>query len=55
MLVLEYALECIFLGIGQSKVTIVDKKEPVEVLLDADVCAGVVLSHYTLHVWHRDR
>ena len=53
MLVLEYALGCIFLG--QSKVTIVVKKEPVEVLLDADVCAGVVLSHYTLHVWHKDR
>ena len=27
---------------------------PVEVFLDADVCAGVVLPHNTLHVWDRE-
>ena len=28
---------------------------PVQVSLDADVRAGVVLSHDALHVWHGDR
>ena len=28
---------------------------PVQVSLDADVRAGVVLSHNALHVWHGDR